>query len=151
MDELNINYKKISRSKKITNIVAGGYLTIFTLYFAVTEGFANRFGILFFCAILGLLTATILIFGNTIRLSGSILKINTNSIISSLPKQNKATIDWTTVSRVNIGMSHVVFLLNGEKKQKKIDLSALVYDDVRTVKAKLVEICEYKNIPYQND
>lgn len=151
MNELNINYEGISSTKKIANIATGAYLAAFTLYFTVTEGIASRFGLLFFCAIIGFILAAILILSNTVWLQGSILKIDTSYIISALPKQSKVTIDWTSVSRVNIGMSYIVFLINGEKKQRRIDLVTLRYEDVLATKAKIVEICEYKNIPYQND
>jgi len=151
MNELNINYEGISSTKKIANIVTGVYLAAFTLYFTVTEGIAGRFGLFFFCAIIGFILAAILILSNTVWLQGSIIKIDTGSIISALPKQSKVTIDWTSVSRVNIGMSYIVFLINGEKKQRRLDLVTLRYEDVLATKAKIVEICEYKNIPYQND
>lgn len=151
MDELNINYSNISQIRKIVNVITGAFLTIFTLYFCVTEGVANRFGVLFFCAMAGFILSVILLLSNTLWLPGPILKIDSNTIAANLPKQGKLIFDWTSVSRVNIGVSYLVFLVNGEKKQRKLDLSILIYDDVKTVKAKIVEMCEYKNIPYQND
>lgn len=151
MNELNINYEGISQSKKIINIVTGVYLALFTLYFAVIEGVASRFGLFFFCAMIGFVLAAILILSNTIWLRGPILKIDTESITSALSAKSKMTIDWTSVSRVNIGISYIVFFTNGEKKQRKLDLTTLLYEDVLATKAKIVEICEYKNIPYQND
>ncbi|GAB6120661.1 hypothetical protein [Dysgonomonas termitidis] len=151
MNELNINYEEISSTKKTANIITGAYLAVFTLYFTVTEGIASRFGLLFFCATAGFILAAILILSNTVWLKGAVLRIDTGSITSALPKQSKATIDWTSVSRVNIGMSYIVFLINGEKKQRRLDLVTLRYEDVLATKAKIVEICEYKNIPYQND
>lgn len=151
MNELDINYSGISQTKKITNIITSTFLAGFTLYFCITEGVASRFGVLFFCAMAGFVLSAILLLSNTLWLPGSMLRIDSNTIAADLPKLGKVIFDWTSVSRVNIGVSYVVFLVNGEKKQRKLDLSALVYDDVKTAKAKIVEICEYKNIPYQND
>ncbi|WP_029903732.1 hypothetical protein [Prevotella sp. 10(H)] len=151
MNELNINYGEISQTRKIANIITGIYLAGFTLYFTITEGIASRYGVLFFCALAGFIFATIIVLSNTLWLPGPLLKIDNNSIIIALPQQIKTTIDWTNVSRVNIGTSYIVFLLNGEKKQKKMDITRLTYEDVMTVKAKIIEMCEHKNIPYHND
>lgn len=151
MNELNINYEGISKARKITNIATAIYLIGFTLYFCITEGVASRFNVLFFCAMIGFVLATILLLNNTLWLPGAILHIDNNTITANFPKQTKMTIDWTSISRVNIGVSYIIFLVNGEQKQRKLDLSVLIYDDVKNVKAKVVEMCEYKNIPYQND
>lgn len=151
MDELEINYSGVSKTKKVVNIITGAFLCGFTLYFCIAEGIANRFGVLFFCALAGFILSVILLFNNTLWLPKPILKINSNTITANLPKQDEVILDWTSVSRVNIGVSYVVFLVNGEKKQRKLDLSMLIYNDMKTVKSKITELCEYKNIPYQND
>jgi len=151
MDELIINYSGVSKNKKITNIIIGTYLAGFTLYFSIIEGIASRYGILFFCAIIGFVLATLLILSNTLWISGASLSIDNNIINPNLPGQTKSPIDWTNVSSVNIGVSYIVFSLNGGQKQRKLDLAGLKYDDVKTVKSKIVEACEYKNIPYHND
>ncbi|MBK5719418.1 hypothetical protein JGH11_00900 [Dysgonomonas sp. Marseille-P4677] len=151
MNELIIDYSGISKIRKIVNVMTGAFLAGFTLYFCITEGIANRYGILFFCAMAGFILSVILLLSNTLWLPGPLLKIDSNIIAVNLPKQGKVAFDWTSVSRVNIGVSYIVFLVNGEKRQRKLDLSVLIYDDVKNVKAKIVEMCEYKNIPYQND
>lgn len=151
MNELTINYKETSKTKKILNIIIAVYLGGFSLYFCFTEAVANRYGILFFCALAGFVLALILLFINTLWQPATLLRIDSNTIISHLPKQSKATFDWTNVSRVNIGVSYIIFLVNGEQKQRKMDLSVLMYEDVMNVKSKIIEICEYKNIPYHND
>ncbi len=150
MNELDVNYG-VSQSKKLLNIIIGVYLAGFTLYFSIIEGVANRFDILFFCAMIGFVLAVMLILFNTLWLPNSLLKIDSNTIIINLPKQNKVIVDWANVSQVNIGVSYVVFLINGAQKQRKLDLSSFVYEDVRQVKSKVIELCEYKNIPYHND
>jgi hypothetical protein len=151
MDELIINYNGISRNKKTANIVTGTYLAGFTLYFGIAEGIASRYGILFFCALTGFVLAAILILSNTLWISGAALSVDNNTIKPNLQGQTKSPIDWTSVSSVNIGVSYIVFSLNGGQKQRKLDLAGLRYDDVKTVKSKILEACEYKNIPYHND
>lgn len=151
MNELIINYSGVSKNKKVVNVIVGAYLAGFTLYFSIIEGISSRYGILFFCALVGFALAVILILSNTLWVSGTSLIIDSNIIKPNLSGQNKGAIDWTSVSSVNIGVSYVVFSINGGQKQRKLDLSVLIYDDVKTVKGKIIEICEYKNIPYHND
>lgn len=151
MDGLIINYNGASKSKRIVYILIGAYLAIFALYFCIIEGIASRYGILFFCALGGFVLAAILLLSNTLWISGATLSIDTNTVKPNIPGQNKSAIDWTNVSSVNIGVSYIIFFLNGGQKQRKLDLSVLIYDDVKTVKGKIVEVCEYKNIPYHND
>lgn len=151
MNELSINYKGISRSKQIFNIAAAAYLAAFSLYFCIMEGVASRYGIFFFCALAAFVLAVILLLSNTLWLPAPVLKMDSNTILVNLPKQNGMTIDWASVSRVNIGVSYIVLLLNGEQKQRRLDLSVLKYEDVVRVKSKVIEVCEYKNIPYHND
>lgn len=148
MDELSINYG-ISNGKKITNIVIGGYLALFTLYFCIVEGVASRFSILFFVAMIGFVLAAILVLSNTLWLPRAVLKIDNTTVTSNLSVP--ITIEWTNVSQVNIGVSYIIFSLNGGQKQRKIDLSPLVYDDLKAVKSKVIELCGHKNIAYQND
>lgn len=151
MNELIIDYNTLSSTKKTINIITGIYLTGFALYFCITEGIAGRYGILFFSALIAFILAAILLLSNTLWVSGAILSIDNNTVKPNISGQSKSAIDWTNVSSLNIGISYITFSLNGRQKQRKIDLVTLKYDDVKTVKSKLVEICEYKNIPYQND
>lgn len=151
MEKLKINYASTSETRRIVNIIAGGFLAIFTLYFCISQAIASTYGILFFCALIGFILSAITVLSSTVWQPKDLLKIDSISIEANLPKQSKASIDWTSVSRVNIGVSYLVFLTNGEKKQNKLDLSGIVYEDVLKVKSKVIELCEYKNIPYQND
>lgn len=150
MNELVIKYG-ISEGKKITNIVIGVYLLIFSLYFCITEGIASRFDFLFVSSLIGVVMAAILLLSNTLWLPGDTVRIDSSSIQANLPGQSALKIEWTNVSRVNIGVSYIVLLLNGGQKQRKLDISTLIYSDVNAVKSKVVELSEFKNIPYQND
>lgn len=150
MNELLIDYGT-AKSKRMTYIVIGAYLALFCLYFCITEGVAGQFSVLFFCALVGIVLASILVLGNSLWLQAPVLKIDNEFIASNPSGQKGITVSWTSVSRVNIGVSYIVFNVNGGTKQQKIDLSSIYYSDIKEAKAKIIEICEYKNIPYLND
>lgn len=152
MNELTISYGA-SKTKKIVNIIFGVYFTVFSLYFLINELMAtpSRYGVLFFCALIGTLIGIAMVVGATLFVSKPIIKID-NTVIqpgAALDK-NQTPIEWANVSEMNIGVSYIIFIVNGQKQQK-IDLSQLLYKDIVTVKSKAIEICEFKNIPYKND
>lgn len=150
MNELIINYG-LSKGKKILNIIIGTYLAIFCLYFSITEGVANRFEVLFFSSLIGFVLAAILILSNTLWASGTIVQIDSNTVDAKITGQNNLKIEWTNVSKINIGISYIIFFVNGGQKQQKMDLSDILYKDVKDIKSKIIEVSEYKNIPYHND
>lgn len=150
MDELLINYG-MPKSKKMLNAVIGAYLVVFCLYFCITEGVASRFGVLFVCAAIGFVLALILVLGNTLWSAPPALKVNNETVESNPTGQKGITVNWANVSQVTLGMNYIVFHVNGGQKQQKVDLSYIVYKDVKDIKSKVIELCEYKNIPYKND
>jgi hypothetical protein len=152
MNELIINYG-ISKTKKFANIAFGIYFTIFSLYFLINELMAtpSRHGVLFFCALIGALIGIVMILGVTMFTSKPLLKIDNTAIQPGIAlDKNQTLIEWANVSEMNIGVSYIIFIINGQKQQK-LDLSPLLYKDMVTVKSKAIEICEFKNIPYKND
>lgn len=150
MNELVINYGD-SKTKKIINIVIGAYFAGFSLYFLVVEWLAKLYGLTFFCALIGLLFGLVLVLGSTLLTAKPILKIDNTALYSNLSSEKgQSTIEWAGVSEMNIGVSYLIFIMNGQKQQK-IDLSGLLYRDLKEVKSKAIEICEFKNIPYKND
>lgn len=150
MNELNISYN-ISKGHRITNIVIFSYFTGLGLYMCIKNILIASYGIVFFLGLLCILLGIILILRNTVWLSVPILNISNDKVVSNPPNSKSITIDWVAVSRVNIGPGYLVFFLNGGQKQSKIELLSLKYEDLLTVKSKIVELCEYKNIPYSND
>lgn len=150
MNELLIDYG-MPKGKRMTNVIIGSYLALFCLYFSITEGVAGRFSVLFFFALVGIILAAILILSNSLWIQAPVLRIDNEFIASNPQGQKGITVSWTSVSRVNIGVSYIVFSVNGGAKQQKIDLSSIYYSDIKEAKAKIIEICEYKNIPYLND
>ncbi len=152
MDELIINYGD-SKSKKVTNIIFGAYFTAFSLFFLVNELMAtpSRYGILFFCALIGVLIGIVMILSATLFITKPILKIDNTAIYPGIASdKNQTPIEWANVSEMNIGVSYLTFIINGQKQQK-LDLSLLLYKDMKEVKSKAIEICGFKNIPYKND
>lgn len=80
----------------------------------------------------------------------NLLVINNSEIKMEMGNQ-KFVIEWSRVSGVNVGISYLVFSLDGGQKQQKMDMSGLLYADLKNVKNKVLEVCEHKNIPYKND
>lgn len=144
MDELIICYKK-AKSAQIAAIVVGGYFAAFCLYLVVEQLMHKTFAAPFYFALIGCILGILVILSNTLWTAKPLVKIN-NTIFDV---RNVNTIEWTNVSQVGIGTSYFVFLLNGQK-EVKVDLSMLVYTDLVKVKSKIVELCEFKNIPYKN-
>ncbi|GAB6010168.1 hypothetical protein [Dysgonomonas reticulitermitis] len=143
MEDLIINYGQPSKGIRWFSIVYASFLVVAGIILCVTEATYN---LKFFLYLFYALTGAIVLLKNTLWIPASTLKI-TNSTIET----KKIKIDWTAVSKVNIGLGYIVFLLNGEQKQQKLDLSELLYKDIKEVKGRIIELCEQKNIPYHND
>lgn len=143
MEDLIIDYGRTPKGMRGISIFFAVCMLAGGIVLCVAEGSYNyRFYLGLFYAIIGVIT----ILKNTVWQSSPILRI-TNSIIET----KKIKIDWATVSKINIGLAYIVFLTNGEQKQQKLDLSELLYKDIKDVKSKIIELCEHKNIPYHND
>lgn len=150
MEELNLNYG-LSKGQRVTNVIVYSLFAAYTLYLCVKEGIINHFGVWFFISLALFLLAVVFILKNTVWLPPAVLSMDKEKISSNFPGHKSLKIDWINVSKVNIGPGYIIFLLNGGQKQAKIDLLSLRYEDLLTVKSKVIELCEYKNIPYQND
>lgn len=148
MNELIISYTD-SKTKKIIKIIVGIYFTAFTLYFVVIQLLAKQYNTLFVFALIGFVLGIAIVLANTVMGSKPLVKIDNSAIVSNLPSQS-GEIAWADVTEMNIGMSYLLFIMNGQK-QRKIDFSDLKYKDLKEVKSKAAEICEFKNIPYKND
>lgn len=148
MNELIISYAD-SKTKKIIKIIVGIYFTAFTLYFVVIQLLAKQYNTLFVFALIGFVLGIAIVLANTVMGSKPLVKIDNSAIVSNLPSQS-GEIAWADVTEMNIGMSYLLFIMNGQK-QRKIDFSDLKYKDLKEVKSKAAEICEFKNIPYKND
>ena len=143
MNDLIINYGQPSKGIRWFSIILASFIMVGGIAICVTENAYNyRFYLGLFYGVIGVIT----ILRNTLWQPTPILRITNNTI-----ETKKIKIDWTTVSKINIGLAYIVFLTNGEQKQQKLDLSELLYKDIKDVKSKVIELCEHKNISYHND
>ena len=143
MNDLIINYNQPSKATKWLYIILASLVTGVSIVLCVME---PAYDLKFFLYLFYALTGAIVLLRNTVWQPAPILQITNNTV-----EAKKIKIDWTTVSKVNIGLAYIVFFTNGEQKQQKLDLSELLYKDIKEVKSKLIELCEYKNIPYHNE
>lgn len=148
MNDLIINYDE-AKSKRIIKVIVGAFFFGFSFYFFITQLLAKIYGPLFIFAIIGLVLGLILVLANTVFISKPLLVIDNTVIEVNMPGQS-FTIEWANVSEMNVGVSYLLFILNGQKQQS-LDLSELKYKDLKEVKSKASEICEFKNIPFKND
>lgn len=143
MEDLIINYGQPSKGIRWFSIVLASFVMVGGVAICVAENAYNyRFYLGLFYVVVGVVT----ILRNTVWQPSPVLTV-TNNLIET----KKIKIDWTSVSKVNIGLGYIVFLLNGEQKQQKLDLSEFLYKDIKEVKVRVIELCEQKNIPYHND
>lgn len=142
---------KTPKIRRLTRAIVGGYFTIFCGYFLFTEIAVDSYSFLFFAACLGALLGLLLLLSNTLWTADLKLLTIDNSVISSKISGSKFNEEWVKVSKITIGVSYIIFFTEGGRKQRKLDLTQLQYNDVSTVKGKVIELCEYKNIAYIND
>jgi hypothetical protein len=143
MEDLIINYEKMPKGLRITLLFFAVCVFAGGIAVCVME---SSYSYMFFMGLYYAVFSAFFILKNTVWQPAFVLRI-TNSIIEA----KKIKIEWTAVSKVNIGLGYITFLLNGEQKQQKLSLSDLLYKDVKEVKSKIIELCEQKNIPYHND
>lgn len=150
MEEFIIDYK-VSKKEKTKNICLSFLLAGQGLFSSVLLGTGGNFNLIFylgvFCSLFGILLALSYIFER----SAPLLIINNRQILAKLSSKKKQTVDWASVSKVNIGSSYILFLLNGDQKQEKLELNTFMYKDVFEVKSKVIELCEAKNIPFHKN
>lgn len=149
MNELIIGNKD-SKSARIYRWVAGVFFVGYFLYMTVNEILISRYAFEFFIYILGVCLGAAMLLANVFYGKNQMLKMDNSEINMNLENQ-KFIIEWTSVSSVNVGISYLVFALNGGQKQQRMDLSNFTYTDLKTIKSKVLEICEQKNIAYKND
>ncbi|NDW09581.1 hypothetical protein [Dysgonomonas sp. 520] len=122
---------------------------IIGFYVSIKEALASQYGMQFYCGLVMIVLAIILILSFTIWHSKPILVIDSTTISANFADQKHVpVIMWDEVKELGIGISNIK--VSAEKKVYDIDLSTLKYVDLKNVKARLVELCESKNIPYHN-
>lgn len=149
MDQFIINYSEKSKNTKLFNLIVRVLILVVFAFFCISEVVANTYSLRFYLALIGVVISLVLLLMDLFAGNGDILKIDVNTVEFYTSKP-KLIIDWANISKVNIGPSYITFQMNG-LKEVKLNLSNIMYDDVKRVKSKIIELCEYKNIPYQND
>lgn len=140
----------IIRKKRIfSRIIASGigiFLLIVNLILIIKSIKLGIYDGLFFCFEIVVILAILLLLRFTLWGGPKVLFEMTDSKITSKLRAAKFTIDWVNVSAINISRSNLIFLLNGEKYQRKIDLQRLNYVEGKDMLYVVHEIAERKNI-----
>lgn len=153
MNELIVDYgnKQKSKFNYLLSLIIGIAFFLFASFILIREKSSASDSILvpvsIVCIVLALLLIAVIEISNRKK---NQLTINNTEINMQMVNQ-KFIIEWSRVSQVNVGISYLVFSLDGGQKQQKLDLSNFLYTDLKNVKNKVLEVCEQKNIPYKND
>ncbi len=150
MNEYVINYSE-SKSQKVLSLAVGGYTVLYGLYLSVMLALKNDFTYNFFAALLLIILGAILIMNVTVWAARPILTINSDNIYVKMPNQKAVyRAEWISIREVALGISYLK-MSETDGKQYTVDISGLKYDDLKKVKSQIIEICEFKGIPYRNN
>ncbi len=150
MNELEINYG-LSKNQKIFSVIAGGYFTLYGFYQSLVLALGSAFSLDFYLALAALVLGVIMILNATAWKSKPMFRMDSESIYVSMPELKSVySAQWIAVKEIGIGISYLKFS-ETDGKSYNVDISGLKYEDLKTVKSKIIEMCESKNIPYKND
>ncbi|SHF19314.1 hypothetical protein [Dysgonomonas macrotermitis] len=150
MNEIIINYND-SKAQKTLLLIVGGYIALFGLYICVKQAISNVFLFDFYAGLLAIVLGIVLVLNVTIWASKPVLKLNSESIYVKMPEQKAAYLsEWINIKEVAFGISYLK-MSETDGKIYTVDISGLKYNDLKSIKSKVVELCESKNIPYKND
>lgn len=150
MNELIIHYKA-PKMQRIMALTAGYYFFVVSLGLAVYFAVENRIDYFFYLAIAGIVLSAVLICLFSFWQPKPLMVIGKDAISLHFPDQKlNGNIDWKEIDRINIGISYLKIRTTNDKEYA-VDLNDLKYMDLKAVKSKIVEICEAKNIRYEND
>lgn len=148
MEDLKIVYA-LPQKVKIISLITGGFLFVLAVGISISQALHNKLDFLFYVGVLGAILAALLLFTAAYWQSEFIVEIDNDEFRIKLPKQRiDGSILWETVSQLGIGLSHLTLTTTGTNY--KIDLGNLKYNDLKRIKAKLIEVCEAKSISYSN-
>lgn len=148
MNELEINYNG-SKGRKIFLIIAGCYFVLYGIYACVMQ--IDNIGLGFYLSLAVAVLGAVLILSVTVWASKPLFKIDSESVYVSMPGTNSIyTVEWINVKSVGIGLNYLKFA-ETDGKDYSVQIGGLKYDDLKEVKSRVIELCEAKNIPYQND
>ncbi|MDO5523602.1 MAG: hypothetical protein Q4G48_06090 [Bacteroidia bacterium] len=148
MEDLKIIYT-LSQRIKIPALIAGGFLFALSVGLSIFQALQDTFDFFFFVGIAGAVIGLLLILTVTIWQSNLIIEIDNDEFRMKLPNQRiNGSIFWESVTQLGIGLSYLTLTTTGTNY--KVDLGNLKYNDIKKIKAKLIEVCEAKSIPYSN-
>jgi len=126
------------------------FLFILSLGIVISMMIASNYAFLFYVGICGIILGAVGIYLFLVWQGKPLLSMDENSIQIRLPGQRVVgSIDWINVTQVHIGLSDI-HLRTIEGSDHELNLENLRYTDIKSVKSKLIEICETRKIPYQN-
>lgn len=148
MEDLKIKYT-ISQHIKVIAIMAAIYLLTVSSIIGVKQALSSNFSFVFYASLVGIFLGALLILTVTVWQSSISIIIDNESLEIKLPNQKIAgSIAWIDVTQIGIGLGHIT--IDGTQDNYKIDFGNLKYNDLKRVKSKLIEVCESKNIPFNN-
>lgn len=148
MEELKIEYG-ISKQIKIISIINATLLLVTYLILGIRQVTTSNYSYLFYLSLVGIIFSVLLFLIVTVWQKPIIITIDNDEIDINLPNQKiDGSILWNDITQVGIGLSYIT--LTSEPTSYKIDLGNLKYNDLRKVKSKLIEICESRDIPFNN-
>lgn len=150
MEELVVTYGQ-PKGNKVLFVAIGTAITVCGLMIIAKQIFDKQYDILLVSGVFNTIFGISISLRHTVWKYNPLVKINNEIIQFDFSGNKKTSINWVDVSKVNIGVSYINFLLNGEQKEQKLNLSGLIYNDLKSVKSKIIELCEHKNISYNND
>ncbi|MFR9166315.1 MAG: hypothetical protein ACLVKO_08945 [Dysgonomonas sp.] len=149
MKNLNISYNKKGTSYILSLIVAA-YAVIMGAYITITQLLVPSYSFLFFFGLLLFLLSVALILILTLGQPKPLVLLNSESLTVNSPDKVQTVVNWNDVSNVGLGLSYFKFKKH-DGSEITAELSFLKYSDLKIMKSNIIEICESKNISFQND
>ncbi len=148
MNDLIIDYK-LPQKIKVTSMVCSVFFAILSVVIVSQQVFANKYSIMFFLGIVGILFSAVLFLMVYLYKPDFKIMLNNDELRIRLRKQRiDGIISWANVSHLGVGLYY--FEITASDKIYKLDLGSVKYNDLKAIKTKLVEVCESKSINYSN-
>lgn len=140
----------IIRKEKITNRIITSSISFFLLIvnsiYVSKNIYASNYDVLFYCHLtIVALSALFLLRATVWGGAKTVFEMDNTKVISKL-SGSKFTFDWVEVSAINIHKDEIIFLLNGEKRQRKINLQTVNFAEGSNMIYNIKEIANEKNI-----
>lgn len=148
MDVFSIRYAPQGWSYKFSLIISV-YSAAFGLGLLIYELMLKNYGLVFYCSLILILLAVILLLILTLGQPKPLVYI-TSEVLSANVSGHPLSLNWTDIKDINAGISSLKVETQAGKIYE-IELKSLVYEDLKNLKSRLLELCENKGIPFRND